>query len=293
MAPCGTWKSTPSRARLSPNSLTSPRTSIASSFEDMPDSLPTGCRSRTHRFRIALLSTGGEELLQDQAAFGGHDTSRHGDSMVEPVGSGDVEHAPRRSGFGVGRPVDEPAEASVDHRPGAHRARLEGDDEGAVEQTPVADVEAASRIARISAWAVGSPVSSRSLCRAAITSPPSTTTAPTGTSSCVAAARASPSRELHRRVDFVVDSGLVGHTGESANNGACEVDRLVLGVVRQPRHHLLQTPRLTSHVRSEFGIRGDADSEQRRWPEVGWTVGAAVGSMVGPVWLAPVPLRSE
>ena len=48
-------------------------------------------------------------------------------------------------------------------------------------------------MASTSACAVGSPVSSRSLCRAAITLPSRTTTAPIGTSPCVAAAAASSS----------------------------------------------------------------------------------------------------
>ena len=52
---------------------------------------------------------------------------------------------------------------------------------------------AASRSASTSACAVGSPVSSRSLCRRAITTPSRTTTAPIGTSSCASAARASSS----------------------------------------------------------------------------------------------------
>ena len=50
---------------------------------------------------------------------------------------------------------------------------------------------AASRIARSSACAVGSLVSSRSLCRLATTSPSITTSAPTGTSPCAVAALAS------------------------------------------------------------------------------------------------------
>src|SRR3954453_242713 len=50
---------------------------------------------------------------------------------------------------------------------------------------------AASRMARTSAWAVGSPRSSRSFGAAATTSPPETTTHPIGTSSCSAARSAS------------------------------------------------------------------------------------------------------
>src|SRR3954471_7057151 len=49
----------------------------------------------------------------------------------------------------------------------------------------------ASRSARISAWAVGSPRSSRSLRAAASTSPSWTNTAPIGTSSCSSARSAS------------------------------------------------------------------------------------------------------
>ena len=155
-----------------------------------------GTQAADQRVAASLTSAlppGREELDEKRSALVRPDAAgpRHPVVQHRPVEQ--IEAATRRTCLGIGGPIDEVSETGVDHRTRAHRARLERDDEGAVLEPPVADL--LGRVAQRQYLGVrcGSPVSSRSLWRAASTSPSRTTTAPTGTSPCSSAARASSS----------------------------------------------------------------------------------------------------
>ena len=115
------------------------------------------------------------------------------DPMVQPVAVEQPEHAVDRSCLRVGGAVDEPAEPGVDERAGTHRARLERHVHRALVESPLAEMDGCITQRQHFSVSDGSLACSRSLCRAAITTPSWTTTAPTGTSWWASAARASSS----------------------------------------------------------------------------------------------------
>ena len=59
--------------------------------------------------------------------------------MVQSAIVGDLHHAADGSGFRIVGAVDHARDAGVDERAGAHGAGLEGDDQRATQQPPVAD----------------------------------------------------------------------------------------------------------------------------------------------------------
>ena len=120
----------------------------------------------------------------------------------------------------------------------AHRARLERDDERAVVEAPavarargVGDREqlgVRGRVAVELAFVVPARERPRRRCDAR-------STAPTGTSSCASAARASSSASAHHRVVLVHGSRYVSSTKSLAFSGDCEqvLEHLAARVVRQ------------------------------------------------------------
>ena len=79
-----------------------------------------------------------EEPGQDRGRFDRQNAVAHLGSMVQADVLGDVVQRPGCPGLEIGGSVDEGPEPGRHRRPGAHRARFEGDIEGVAGQPPVA-----------------------------------------------------------------------------------------------------------------------------------------------------------
>ncbi len=83
-------------------------------------------------------SLASEEVAEELGAFIGEDAGGDFDAVVEAIVFAELIEGADRAGFGVVAAVDEFGDAGIDDCASAHGAGFEGDDQGAVEQTPVA-----------------------------------------------------------------------------------------------------------------------------------------------------------
>ena len=168
-----------------------------------------------------------EEGRQLRRALLFEDALDHLGAVVEPPVAHDVPQRNRPRPPSRRGPRRRPARSGTARGARAHRARLQGDDERAAGQPPLAESCAPrARIARTSACAVGSPVASRSLCPAARKAPSgASTTAPTGTSPADRPVRPRPGRSASAPATVAY-----GICGGGAHRGTAE------SVGPPPRH---------------------------------------------------------
>ena len=135
-----------------------------------------------------------EKLLEQLPRFGFRKPAIDLRPMMAGRRSEKLHAIVHRAALGIGGAVIKPADAGEGDRAGAHRAGLERDIEVAIVEPLGAERKPRpARMAMISACAVGSRSASVRLPARAKTSPPRTTTQPTGTSPRSPAARASSS----------------------------------------------------------------------------------------------------
>src|SRR5262252_6717665 len=79
-----------------------------------------------------------KELREQGGAFFAQHTGRDGGVMVQPRLCEEIDHASARAGLRIARSEDQPADARVLDRAGAHRARFERDVEIAMREPVVA-----------------------------------------------------------------------------------------------------------------------------------------------------------
>ncbi len=79
--------------------------------------------------RRTVLPAGGEEGLQNGGAFESEDSGSDFDAVIELRVGEDFEAGTDGAGLGVVAAIDEPSDARLNHRPGAHAARLGGDEQ--------------------------------------------------------------------------------------------------------------------------------------------------------------------
>ena len=167
------------------------------------------------RFRGVLLrplghatagkATGAAAPRRNRAAGRAHsscaDPADHLDAVVRARVAGHVPDRAAGPGLGVEGAEHAYRHAGQHHRPGAHDARLERDDEGAADRaarTPAPGPPRGSR--RSPRGRSGPPSASRTLCPSPMTSPSGpTTTAPTGTSPACSADGGQLERAGHPR----------------------------------------------------------------------------------------------
>ncbi len=121
---------------------------------------PGGRGPRLPALSLALRS---EELLQQIGGLLAEESAFHFAAVVEPGVARDVTQRAAVAGLGIGAAEDDPGDPGVDRRAGAHRAGLDGGVERGPSSRQVRRLRAASRMASISAWWVGSASRSRRL----------------------------------------------------------------------------------------------------------------------------------
>src|SRR5579875_3789769 len=107
-----------------------------------------------------------------------------------------VQHLKHRSNstrFGIGGTINQSRQSGVDHGPGAHGARLQGHIELAIEQSVIGRCISGGTQGNNFSMGSGIYVAQDPVLPRAMIWPPSTATAPIGTSPAAAARRASSS----------------------------------------------------------------------------------------------------
>ena len=165
--------------------------------------------SQSGLFRPLLRKEGGQKGCTLRLAY----ATDHGHLMIEPRdrNTGCTGSRRRRPGGRTAPKTKRPNRAATSAP--AHMGHGSSvTTRVAVDKRHPPSAAAASRSASISAWAVGSPECSRSLCRAATTSPLTRTTAPTGTSPCASARPRLPEGECpwRRRRSRTAKRGWIG-----------------------------------------------------------------------------------
>ena len=92
------------------------------------------------RSLFAERALGGEEGGEKLGAMVGHYAGGDLDSVIEADVGAELVEGLDGAGFGVGGAVDQAGDAGVDNGAGAHGAGFEGDGEGGVLETPVAQL---------------------------------------------------------------------------------------------------------------------------------------------------------
>src|SRR5437763_10522650 len=87
---------------------------------------------------LSELSLASEEIAEELGTFFGQNSGGDFDAMIQTLVVTQLKESADSTGLGIVAAVDEFRDECIDDRAGAHGARFERDDQGAVDQTPVA-----------------------------------------------------------------------------------------------------------------------------------------------------------